>query len=315
MKKYLVLIVTIALLLSGCSSEQAVAEPVAPEAGLEKLTIGVMPDVGAAPFVLADENGYFEELGLDVEVVVFRSAMDRDAALQTGNLDGAMADMLPVVFFNDADFGVKVTSQTYGNYRMVTSPVSDITSMEDIADVQIGLSTNTVIEFATDQIAALNGFEEEVTKVAIPKMPIRLEMLNSGELDIATLPEPLASAAVLDGGMIIGDTMGLNIQPGVFVFSNEAIESKPEEITAMYQAYNKAVDYINETPIEEYFTILVDVIGFPPVLEGQFEMPELEHAGMASAEDFDYVQKWMQEKALTESTYDFADVSTDQFIQ
>ncbi len=69
----------------------------------------------------------------------------------------------------------------------------------DIESKQIGLSSNTVIEFATTVIADEMGFYDSLEKVAIPQMPVRLEMLSTNELSGATLPEPLATNAVMDG--------------------------------------------------------------------------------------------------------------------
>lgn len=228
MKKLIVLFMTFACLLTACTTPES-TEIVSSDDVLKPLTIGVMPDVGAAPFILAKNNGYYEELGLDLTIQVFRSAIDRDTALQTGNLDGVMADMLPVVFFNDNDFDMTITSGTYGNYRMVTSPMKNTLKVEDLSTESIGLSSNTVIEFATDYI--LDSYDiTSAEKIAVPKIPLRLEMLKTGDLDIATLPEPLASAAILEGGIILKDTETLEMNPGVFIFSDRSIEEKKHQL-------------------------------------------------------------------------------------
>lgn len=312
MKNLIVLLTAFAFILAGCAQSETRNDPTA-ENALMPLTIGLMPDVGAAPFILAQENGYYEDLGLDVTIEVFRSAIDRDTALQTGNLDGVMADMLPLIFFNDNDFDMKITSGTYGNYRMVTSPSNADLTVETLTNESIGLSTNTVIEFATDYI--LESYDIRTTKkIAIPKIPLRLEMLKSGDLDIATLPEPLASAAILEGGIILKDTQALQMNPGVFIFSASAIDEKSGSITALYNGYNQGVDYINEESLDTYFDLMVERLGFPPVLKGHFEMPEMSHAEMPSEADFTLVLNWMIEKGLTESTYTLEDLSTRKFI-
>ena len=55
---------------------------------MQKLSIGLMPDTDSLPFLIAEEKGYFADEGLDVDLKQFKSAMDRDSALQSGNLDG-----------------------------------------------------------------------------------------------------------------------------------------------------------------------------------------------------------------------------------
>jgi len=300
------LIITVmGLLLSGCAKEETP----------QKLRIGVMSDIGAAPFIIAQENGYFESLGLEVELTVFKSATDRDTAMQTGNLDGAMADMLTIVFYNDAQFDAKMTSQTYGSYVMVTSPTLKKQEIEALDKVKVGISANTVIDFVTDQIAVNGNIKEKIETVAIPQMPVRLEMLSASELNAATLPEPLASAAVISGGEMVNGTLELGLQPGIFIMTQSAIDEKSESIEKMYEAYNKGVDYLNTEEQASYIQILIDQLGFPPSLGESFDFPELSHAQLADEVTFRTALNWMKDRALTSTDYLFNDLSTDQFIK
>ena len=309
MKKILLVLMlmmlTVALIASGCAKEETP----------QTLKIGVMSDIGAAPYIIAKENGYFEALGLDVEITVFKSATDRDTAMQTGNLDGAMADMLTIMFYNDAAFDAKITSQTYGSYVMVSTPTLDKSGVKALDKIEVGISANTVIDFVTEQIAADAGILEKVSTVAIPQMPVRLEMLGAGELDAATLPEPLASAAVLNGGEAMMGTLDLGLQPGIFIMTDAAIDEKSAAIEKLYEGYNQGVDYLNNTDQNDYIQLLIDQLGFPPSLAESFDFPELSKAQVADEVTFGTVQSWMKERALTTSEYSFSDLSTDQFIK
>lgn len=309
-----IILMTTLLVLTGCTQNQP----------LKTLRIGVMSDVGATPFIVAQENGIFKDLGLNVELQVFKSAVDRDTALQTGNLDGAMADLLTAVFFNDAGQKVKMTSATYGNYKMITSPKITPDQLSGLATIRAGISTNTVIDFATDQVSKNLGLDGKLEKIAIPQMPIRLEMLRNGELDVATLPEPLATAATLDGGQYVLGTADLNLYPGVFLMTDSAVETMPKEIELLYKGYNLAVEEINQTmgakqtdqaKASAYFKLFVDQLGFPPVLEGKFVMPELSAAGPVGEESFEAVLDWMNAAKLTDSAYTLEELSANQFIK
>ena len=50
------------------------------------LTLGIMPSVDYLPIAIASEHGFFTD---SVELVRFSSPMERDAALQTGSVDGS----------------------------------------------------------------------------------------------------------------------------------------------------------------------------------------------------------------------------------
>lgn len=301
----LLIVVLFVAILSGCAKA---TEP-------QTLKIGVMSDLGAAPFIVAEENGYFEKLGLDVEITVFKSAVDRDTAMQTGNLDGAMADMLTIIFYKDAGFESKMTSSTYGNYVMVTSPKLMKSDLPATNPLRVGISANTVIDFATDQVISDEGLNDYFEAIAIPQMPVRLEMLSAGELDSATLPEPLASAAALNGGEKVKGTIDLGLQPGIFIMSADAIEHKSEAIEKLYEAYNQGVDYLNRTEQADFIELLVEKLGFPPVLVGAFDFPTLAHAQAADEVTFSTVLSWMKERGLTTSEWSYDEVHTDAFIK
>ena len=99
MKRILSIVLTVMLfVMGGCGSE-----PQAKEQKLSKLTIGLMPDTDSIPFIIAAEYGYFAEEGLEIELIPFKSAMERDAALQSGSLDGAVSDLLAIGKVNRAE--------------------------------------------------------------------------------------------------------------------------------------------------------------------------------------------------------------------
>lgn len=297
-KVVLASLIIIMVVLTGCSTTTET----------KKMRIGVMPDVGAVPFVIAEQQGYFEEKDIEVEIVVFRSALDRDTALQTGNLDAVMADMLTIIFFNEAEFDVKMTSQTDGAYKMVSSSKLDNDAFNNLDKISIGLSSNTVIDYTTQKIAQALDFENQLEKVAIPQMPVRLEMLRAGELSGATLPDPLAAAAVEEGGVIIGSTDDFNLYPGIFMITDTYLQSNQEVVQKMYAAYNESIEYINETDVDEYYDFLVEKLGYPVTLKGKFEMPMLNLAKAPDENTFEDTLEWMTVMGLAEESFNYDDL-------
>lgn len=305
MKKSIIVVILTTLLLialSGCQNTEA-----------DTLTIGVMADMGAVPFLIAKEQNFYDQEKLNVDIKVFRSALDRDIALQTGAIDGAMADMLTIFFYQQSGYDVKMTSATYGDYIMVSAP--DMTKEEflNTDNIQIGLSSNTVIDFATEQIAASLDIKNKLNKIAIPQMPVRLQLLDSGELVGATLPDPLAAAANLKGSRM-GSTSELDLYPGIFIMNNSILSEKPKAIEKFYAAYNEAVNYLNSTELETYFPLLEEQIGFPESLKNTYIMPEYRQASIPDKATFDITQNWMQEMNLIENTYDYDQMSNLSFI-
>ena len=295
MKRILSIVLVVMLfVMVGCGSEPQVKEQ-----KLSKLTIGLMPDTDSIPFIIAAEYGYFAEEGLEIELIPFKSAMERDAALQSGSLDGAVSDLLAVVFARSGGFSVYATSYTDGSYNLVADGNTDIASAADLRGKEIAISRNTIIEYVTDEILAVNGVgEKDVSKVVIPQIPVRLEMLQSGNLAAAVLPEPMASVAEFSGSRYVTGSGELGINPGVIVFTDSAIKDKEQSIRAMYRAYDKAANYLNNTPRADYIDLIMERSGFPGPARDALVLKPYHFAGLPAEKDVDEAVRWVKNKGL-----------------
>ena len=295
MKRVLAVIFSLMLFMTvGCGPEQQ-----GKDTKLSKLTIGLMPDTDSIPFIIAAERGYFAEEGVEVELIPFKSAMERDAALQSGNLDGAVSDLLAVIFARSGGFSMHAVSYTDGNYNLVAGGNAGISAAADLRGKEIAISRNTIIEYVTDEILSVNGMkEQDVSKVVIPQIPVRLEMLQSGNLAAAVLPEPMASVAVASGSRYVTGSGDLGINPGVIVFTDSSINEKAQSIRAMYRAYDKAVKYLNDTPRVEYIDLVMEKSGFPAPARDALELKPYRSSGLPAEKDVEEAVHWVKSKDL-----------------
>ena len=282
---------------------------------LQPITIGLMPDTDSVPFIIAQEKGYFKEEGLEVNLQQYKSAMDRDSALQSGNLDGAVSDILAVAFAKSGGFDVKVTSFTDGSYKLIASKDSGIQDVKGLAGKDVSVSRNTIIEYVTDQILAKENMDgmtgDSINKVIIPQIPTRLEMLQNGKLAAATLPEPMASIAVHNGCKYVTGADELGINPGVIMFTAKATDSKKAEIQAMYRAYNKAVAYLNQADRSEYIDLVIEKGGFPPAAKDALKLPKYHEAALPKESDVMDCLSWLKSKNLISESYSYKDLVLD----
>lgn len=312
MKKLLFLVsvlVMIVLSAAGCGNT---ADKTAGNKELQEINIGLMPDIDSVPVIMAQEKGYFAEEGLKVNIQQFKSAMDRDAALQSGNLDGAISDMLAVAFAKSGGFDVKVTAFTNGSYKLIAGKDAEVNSVHDLIGKDVAISKNTIIEYVTDQITVTNNMpENSLNKVVIPQIPTRLEMLQNGKLAAATLPEPMGSIAIYNGCKYITGSDELGINPGVMMFTSKAVESKKAELQAFYRAYNKAVAYLNDTDKAQYMDIVIEKSGFPAAAKDALVLPKYRPAGLPKQQDVTDCLTWMNQKNLIKQNYTYDDIVVD----
>ena len=127
------------------------------------MKVGVLPIVDALPMYVADQEGYFKEQKVQVELVLFPSALERDTAFVAGQIDGELNDPISTGLLNKDGEKAKIVRLAFkGNPSMammvvLASPSSKITSPKDLKGVPIGISKNSVIEYTTDRLLSRRG--------------------------------------------------------------------------------------------------------------------------------------------------------------
>lgn len=304
------LILVLGLGLVGCSQKQASEVPA------KTITIGVMPDVESIPFLIAEKNGYFAKQGVAVKIVHFNAAKDRDSALQSGQLDGVITDVLAVVFANEGGINLKICAKNDGNVELMAGKNSGINSITDLRGKSVGLSTNTIMEYTADQMLAAGGLKAaEVKKVAIPQLPTRLEMLQGGKVEAAILPEPLAGLAVKNGARVLASTDAMGTKAGAIAFTGKSLQESPAEIKAVFRAYNDAVAYLAQEPLASYVDFIIEAQGFPVEVKESLQLPKYSQAALPSEAVFNDVVKWLKDKNLIKGSYEYKNLVDDTVLR
>lgn len=274
--KAIFLMLTAVALFTGCVNTSA-------EVVEDELSIGVMPAVDAAPIFLAQEAGYFEKLGLNVNIEVFTNAQDRQSALQSGQIDGAITDIIALVNNVDNGFSMKVTSGTDGMFPFLTN-----TDYEGKSELNVGMMEVSVTNYISDR--ALSD-KYSIEKTYINDIPARLEMVAKGTLDMAVIPEPMASQGELNGLTKVVIPTGDEFSPDVLVFTGKALDEKEAALTKFYDAYNQAVGEINADS-EKARTLLVENLGLNEAIKDNILLPEYKQAVVPSESYIDSIIQW-----------------------
>lgn len=312
MKKILlVLIIVAALLLTGCGGS---AEP-------QTLRVAVLPILDALPMHVALEKGYFAEENLEVELVPVNSGPERDQLMQSGQIDAMINEIVSVLFYNQAQTEVvivrfaRAATPESPVFSIVAAAGSGIESVEDLAGVEIGISEATVIEYMTDRVLQNAGLSpEEINTVAVPRIPDRLALLQSGELHAATLPDPVTGLAVLDGATVIIDDSTLpEVGTSVITFNLDTVEEKPEAVRGFLAALEKAVADLNSSP-EEFTPLLAEKGLVPPPLLETFSLPPYVTASVPGEALWQDAIDWATQKGMISSTPAYADSVDDSFL-
>jgi len=176
------------------------------------LKIAFLPIIDSFPLHIAEKAGYFDQAGVRIKSIPVMSGLERDQLMQAGEIDGMLNEMTSVANFNRTKSQVKLVytirsaHADYPMFRVVAAPKSGLTGPDSLAGVPIGISKNTIIEYMTDRVLGSQGIDaDKIEKLSIPVIPERFQLLIRGEIKVATLPDPLASAALAAGASLIID--------------------------------------------------------------------------------------------------------------
>ena len=275
-----------------------------PSTELQPLTLGMLPTLDGLPFHIAKAQGIYDSLGLDLTILSFNSAYDRDAAFQFKSMDGIITDYPSAVTLqaiHHTDLGIILKHDGY--FCFIVSKESGINQLQELKEKNIAVSHNTIIEYATGQLLNKAGISQaEVNKPEIAQLPLRLQMLQYAQIDASFLPDPAASIAMNARHRSLISTQELGIDFTVTAFSREAINEKRREIELLITGYNLGIDYIKMHPQKEWKQVLIE-IGVPENLTGLIALPVYRKAERPSADALDKAVTWLKTNNRIPQTY------------
>jgi NitT/TauT family transport system substrate-binding protein len=280
----------------------------------QPLRLGILPVVDTLPLIAGQEEGLFAKAGIDLELVPFQSALERDAALQAGRLDGYFGDLLNSILLIHSGLDLRILTTAYRTrpeqrmFGIVAAPGSGIQTLAQLKGRAVAISRTTVIEYLLEQLLKAQRLPMDyVTKQEIKKIPIRLQMVLGGQVPAALLPEPLLTLAEAKGARVIADDRQLNLAETV-VALRQARLSRDDSLAGRFKdAYRQAVQRINQHP-EAYKSLLIQRTRFPKIIENQFTMPRFPESETPSRKDVEDVQDWLKAKGAVQNRIPYAAV-------
>ena len=183
----------------------------------DTLNIGALPAADSLLLYAAKEDGVFAAHDLQVNVVPFQSALELGAAMRAGSLDGHFGDIINVLMQNESgapQIIVATTSHSTPEARffgLAVSPSSSARSLADLKGRPCAIGRATIVEFVLDTLLARENAAGTLEKSDIRQIPVRLQMLLSGRMESALLPEPLLSLVEGQGARVLLDDRKLNL--------------------------------------------------------------------------------------------------------
>lgn len=285
----------------------------------DKIRLFHLPFSFMLPQRIANERGYFEAEGLDVELIERdRADVDWKYIPAEETLTGDRnVDLYPICKWEsikrtwDMNDGRIVAKGTFADqpYTVFTRPETDIESPGDLAGKAIGVNMRTGQEYT-----ARRALEEHISADEVhldhQGMPTdRLRALRNGDVKAVSLLEPHSTLAENMGFQRL-----LEFENHMGVVGADHIDDT--DMAAFMRGYARAVEAINENPGEyrdRYLEMLEDDLEVAPdlfaevdldTLRETIEVPRYETPELAEPAELDAQLDWMKRRGLIDDDAD-----------
>ncbi|MCB1213275.1 MAG: ABC transporter substrate-binding protein [Chlamydiia bacterium] len=297
------------LLLTGCSKKEK-----------RDLRVGVLYTPDSLPLWVAQDEGHFTAEGVSVELIPFQSVIERDSAFLAGEVDGIAADLVGCSLMKARGTELKILCLTVGETRgvgrvaILSSPNSGIHTAADLKGVPIAMSLNSVVEFIADELLRTEGLrDEEIAKVAVAKIPLRLTMLVEDQVAAAIMPDPFVAFAEKQGARVVVDDTQDNLGQAVLAFDDRAVAEKGESLSRFFRGYRKACLAINESP-EDYRQVVSKITRTPDGVRG-FDVVKYPIDKVPTPAHYARVHQWMERKGLLKEPVAYDALICDEYVR
>lgn len=258
--KYCATILLIALLgflfCTGCSKEQ--------EKGLE-INVAYFPNIThSQALVMKNQKALEREIGENNSVnwTSFNAGPDEVTALFSGDIDIGYIGPIPAVSANVKSKGdvVVISGGADGGMMLLAAQESGIENVSDlsgknVAVPQIGNTQHLVLLnlLAENNLASVDkGGDVTVTATANAYI---LQLMQSGKIDAACVPEPWAEILINEcGAKVICDENEIwsrgSYPVAVVVARKEFMEENPEIVKKFLAVHRETTEYLNENAKE-----------------------------------------------------------------
>jgi NitT/TauT family transport system substrate-binding protein len=260
------LVTAVALALAaGCSSTSA-----APASGVEKpnLNVAVVPALDSAGFFVALYGGLFKAAGLNVHFTPATSSETVIAGQAKGQYDitgGNYVSYIQAQQRHEANLYIVAEASvmgpaTQGIYTMANSTITDLSGLEG-KTVAINAPKNILYLLAAS-VLAQHGVNPSLVKFTSIPFPSMAAKLQSGAVSAALLPEPFASGAEEEQGVVplvdLNQGATTSFPVAGYVVTKQWAQKYPHTLAAFYQALEEG-QQIADTNRADVEQVMMDI--------------------------------------------------------
>ncbi len=236
-------VVAVFSIISGCQ----------PQSTKQVYRIGLGPWIGFGPLYLAQEKGFFKEVGIQPELTVITGLAERNSSLKSGKVDALAA---PVDYFVlSAGNRLETTTvmaidESVGGDGIVAK--KSIESFQDLKGKKVAFQRGLPSEFFLRALLQRNGMSLDDLETFDMETAQAGAAFIAGQVDAAVVWEPWLTKAKEEGnGYILASTKEYpNLIVDCLAFNQKVVEQSPQDVQKIVDAVLKAIAYWQKNPEE-----------------------------------------------------------------
>ena len=220
-------------------------------AAAETLRLGYSTWVGYGPLFLARNYRYFDEAGVNVDLIKVENPSERFATLASGRLDGLVTTLDTMSQYWKPSFMVRAVlglDDSKGGDGIVAK--NTIRTVKDLRGKTVAFREGSVSHFFLSVLLRQNGMTEKDLHGVNMGQDDAGRAFLAGKVDAAVTWEPwLTQAKGASGGHILvdsGQTPGLIVD--ILLFRRDVIQAHPDAVKGVIAAWYQAIEYWKKSP-------------------------------------------------------------------
>jgi NitT/TauT family transport system substrate-binding protein len=232
------------------------------DADLDVINVGVIPIVDVAPLFLGIEQGFFEDVNIQVETEFAAGGADIVPGVAGGQFDFGFGNILSVMIAgSNPDLDIRVVSNgnnstgvqgnDFGSIMVATD--SPYQSASDLEGATVAINTlNAIAQLVVQASVEADGGDPstiEFVALPFPEMPAALD---NGDVDAAFPVEPFQTIIESNGfGRSIASAWvdaAPDLTVAVYFTSGTLMDDNPDLVQRFITAMERSLAYANDNP-------------------------------------------------------------------
>lgn len=226
--------------------------------------MGIQPWLGYGPWYIAQENGYFEDEGVDVEITNFMNDADMTAAFASDRIQVANAASHSALQFIEQGLDVSIVLLLDASHT-ADAILTDgsIGSVADLEGKQVAFEEGSVSNLLLGYALQENGLTlDDIEPVPMDPSEAATALIG-GSVPVAVTYEPYISearAASDEFELLYTAAENEGLISDVLVVDNDFLAENPEAVQQVVNAWGPSIDFY-ESDTDEARAIIAENIG------------------------------------------------------